>query len=156
MWSCVLRCSLIPLTDVLITVIAVSCTNQVIRYQTPDRDWCSRPLNIHSLHTTATSRPLSYWLRLSFTPGINHSVLVYSRLNITHINFRNNLLVSYFMYRHLFTHSFPLHSSTMWNSLLKMVVLWVVAPCSPVEFYRRFRGARCLHHQDSGLRWLKN
>jgi hypothetical protein len=30
---------------------------------------------------------------------------------------------------------------------MKMAVLWVVAPCSLVEFERRFRGAHCLHHQ---------
>jgi hypothetical protein len=28
----------------------------------------------------------------------------------------------------------------------KMTVFWVVAPCSLVEIYRRFRGACCLHH----------
>jgi hypothetical protein len=33
-----------------------------------------------------------------------------------------------------------------------MAVFWVVAPCSPVEFCRRLRGACCLHHQgESGL-----
>jgi hypothetical protein len=30
---------------------------------------------------------------------------------------------------------------------MKMAVFWVVAPCSLVEVYRRFRGACCLHHQ---------
>jgi hypothetical protein len=29
----------------------------------------------------------------------------------------------------------------------KMAVFWVVAPCSLVEFYQRFRGHCCLHHQ---------
>jgi hypothetical protein len=29
----------------------------------------------------------------------------------------------------------------------KMAVFWVVALCSPVAVYRRFRGACCLHHQ---------
>jgi hypothetical protein len=29
----------------------------------------------------------------------------------------------------------------------KMAVLWVVAPCSLVEVYQRFRGPCCLHHQ---------
>jgi hypothetical protein len=29
----------------------------------------------------------------------------------------------------------------------KMAVFWVVAPCSLVQGYRRFRGACCLHHQ---------
>jgi hypothetical protein len=29
-----------------------------------------------------------------------------------------------------------------------MAVFWVVAPCSVVEVYGRFRGACCLHHQD--------
>jgi hypothetical protein len=30
---------------------------------------------------------------------------------------------------------------------MKMAVFWVVAPCSLVEVYRRFRGACRLHHQ---------
>jgi hypothetical protein len=30
---------------------------------------------------------------------------------------------------------------------LKMAVFWVVAPCSLVEVYQRFRGACCLYHQ---------
>jgi hypothetical protein len=40
----------------------------------------------------------------------------------------------------------------------KMAVFWVVAPCSLVEVYRRFRGADCLHlmmennPEDSHLR----
>jgi hypothetical protein len=29
----------------------------------------------------------------------------------------------------------------------KMAVFWVVAPCSMVEVYQRFRGPCCLHHQ---------
>jgi hypothetical protein len=29
----------------------------------------------------------------------------------------------------------------------KMAVLWIVAPCSLVEVYQRFRGPCCLHHQ---------
>jgi hypothetical protein len=28
-----------------------------------------------------------------------------------------------------------------------MAVFWVVAPCSLVEYYQRFRGPCCLHHQ---------
>jgi hypothetical protein len=37
------------------------------------------------------------------------------------------------------------------TSLMKSAVFWVVAPCSLVEVYRRFRGACCLHHQgDDG------
>jgi hypothetical protein len=28
---------------------------------------------------------------------------------------------------------------------MKMVVFWVVAPCGPVEIYRHFRGAYCVH-----------
>jgi hypothetical protein len=31
--------------------------------------------------------------------------------------------------------------------IMKMAVFWVVAPCSLVEVYRRFRGTCCLHHQ---------
>jgi hypothetical protein len=32
---------------------------------------------------------------------------------------------------------------------MKMAVLWVVAPCSLVEVYQRFRGPCCLHHHSS-------
>jgi hypothetical protein len=31
--------------------------------------------------------------------------------------------------------------------ILKMAVFCVVAPCSLVEVYQRFRGPCCLHHQ---------
>jgi hypothetical protein len=31
--------------------------------------------------------------------------------------------------------------------VMKMAVFWVVAPCSLVEVYQRFRGTCCLHHQ---------
>jgi hypothetical protein len=31
---------------------------------------------------------------------------------------------------------------------MKMAVFWVVAPCSLVEVYRRFKGAFCLHHES--------
>jgi hypothetical protein len=30
---------------------------------------------------------------------------------------------------------------------MEMAVFWVVAPCSLVEVYRRFRDVCCLHHQ---------
>jgi hypothetical protein len=30
---------------------------------------------------------------------------------------------------------------------MKFAVFWVVAPCSLVEVYQRFRGPCCLHHQ---------
>jgi hypothetical protein len=30
----------------------------------------------------------------------------------------------------------------------KMAVFWVVARCSLVEVYQRFRGPYCLHHQE--------
>jgi hypothetical protein len=30
---------------------------------------------------------------------------------------------------------------------MKMAVIWIVAPCSLVEVYRRFGGAFCLHYQ---------
>jgi hypothetical protein len=32
---------------------------------------------------------------------------------------------------------------------MKMAVFWVVALCSLVKVYRRFRGACCLHHYCS-------
>jgi hypothetical protein len=31
---------------------------------------------------------------------------------------------------------------------MKMAVFWVVAPCSLVEVYQRFRGPCCHHHQS--------
>jgi hypothetical protein len=34
-----------------------------------------------------------------------------------------------------------------WNYQLKMAVFWVIAPCSLIEIYRRFKGACYLHHQ---------
>jgi hypothetical protein len=33
------------------------------------------------------------------------------------------------------------------NSVLKMAVLWVVAPCGLVEVYRHFIGACCFYQQ---------
>jgi hypothetical protein len=33
------------------------------------------------------------------------------------------------------------------NIPMKMAVFWVVAPCSLVDVYQRFRGPCCLHHQ---------
>jgi hypothetical protein len=36
--------------------------------------------------------------------------------------------------------------------LLKIAVFWVVAPCSLVEVYQRFRGPCCLHHQGDALK----
>jgi hypothetical protein len=35
---------------------------------------------------------------------------------------------------------------------MKMAALWNVAPCSPMEVDRCFRGANCLHHQVDELR----
>jgi hypothetical protein len=32
--------------------------------------------------------------------------------------------------------------------IMKLAVFWVVAPCSLVEVYQRFRGTCCLHYQD--------
>jgi hypothetical protein len=34
---------------------------------------------------------------------------------------------------------------------MKMAVFWVVGPCSPVDVYRRIRGAYCFHHQGGGM-----
>jgi hypothetical protein len=34
---------------------------------------------------------------------------------------------------------------------MQMAVFWVVAPCSLVQVYRRFRDACCLHHQGDHL-----
>jgi hypothetical protein len=32
---------------------------------------------------------------------------------------------------------------------MQMAVFWIVAPCSLVEVYQRFRGTCCLHHQGT-------
>jgi hypothetical protein len=37
--------------------------------------------------------------------------------------------------------------SEEFNIFSKIAVFWVVAPCSLVEVYQRFRGPCCLHHQ---------
>jgi hypothetical protein len=34
------------------------------------------------------------------------------------------------------------------TEISRMAVFWVVAPCSLVEVYQRFRGPCCLHHQS--------
>jgi hypothetical protein len=39
---------------------------------------------------------------------------------------------------------------------VKMAVFWIVAPCSLVEVYQRFRGPCCLHHQGSDDRGSKD
>jgi hypothetical protein len=36
-----------------------------------------------------------------------------------------------------------------------MAVFWVVAPCSLVEVYQRFRGPCCLHHQGGKPWWWR-
>jgi hypothetical protein len=36
----------------------------------------------------------------------------------------------------------------------EMTVFWVVAPCSLVEVYQRFRGLSCLHHQGDKWRMM--
>jgi hypothetical protein len=44
----------------------------------------------------------------------------------------------------------PDNNDICWVELsngLKIAVFWVVAPCSLVEVYQRFRGPCCLHHQ---------
>jgi hypothetical protein len=55
------------------------------------------------------------------------------------------------------TQAFPLRNREKSRSVVgfevltavstKMAVFWVVAPCSLVEAYQRFRGPCCLHHQ---------
>jgi hypothetical protein len=38
------------------------------------------------------------------------------------------------------------------DDYLLMAVFWVVARCSLIEVYRRFKGACCLHHQGDDRR----
>jgi hypothetical protein len=49
-----------------------------------------------------------------------------------------------------------LFCSVIYVSQPKMAIFWIVAPCSLVEVYRRFRGACCLHYQgdDGGRKHL--
>jgi hypothetical protein len=43
---------------------------------------------------------------------------------------------------------------TYWIDLnMKMAIFWDIAPCNLVKFYRRFRGACCLHHKSDEL-WV--
>jgi hypothetical protein len=44
------------------------------------------------------------------------------------------------------------HASLNDKQYTGMAVFWVIAPCSLVEVYQRFRGACCLHHQ--GDEWM--
>jgi hypothetical protein len=39
---------------------------------------------------------------------------------------------------------------------MKMAVFWVVAPCSLVEVYQRFRVPCCLHHQGDNKEAARN
>jgi hypothetical protein len=41
-------------------------------------------------------------------------------------------------------------------SSINMIAFWNIAPCSPVEVDRRFRGAYCLHHQDNDTLLQRN
>jgi hypothetical protein len=40
--------------------------------------------------------------------------------------------------------------------IMKITVLWDVAPCSLVEVYRRFRGACCPHHPETLVNFYKS
>jgi hypothetical protein len=35
-----------------------------------------------------------------------------------------------------------------------MAVFWVVAPCSLLEIYQRFRGPCCVHHQGDDIKFI--
>jgi hypothetical protein len=43
----------------------------------------------------------------------------------------------------------PLASEVLRKEIIKLAVFWVVASCSLVEVYRRFRGAFCLHYEGN-------
>jgi hypothetical protein len=45
-------------------------------------------------------------------------------------------------------HPFEAQSSSKQHLDLKMAVFWIVAPCSLVDIYLRFRGTCCTHHQS--------
>jgi hypothetical protein len=46
-------------------------------------------------------------------------------------------------------HKHPVGFEVLTTVSTKMAVFWVVAPCSLVEIYQRFRGPCCLHHQGA-------
>jgi hypothetical protein len=41
----------------------------------------------------------------------------------------------------------PVRFQFLTAASMKLAVIWVEAPCSLIEVYRRFRGTCCLHHQ---------
>jgi hypothetical protein len=48
------------------------------------------------------------------------------------------------------------HTEWQNNFRTEMAVFWVVAPCSLVEVYQRFRGPCCLHHQGELVSSINN
>jgi hypothetical protein len=47
----------------------------------------------------------------------------------------------------IINHKHVVRSQVLTMASIKMAAFWVVAPCTFIEVYRRFRGLRCLHHQ---------
>jgi hypothetical protein len=47
-----------------------------------------------------------------------------------------------------FTRAYKLRFQVLTVASMMTVVFFILAPCSLVEFYRRFRGDCCLHHQS--------
>jgi hypothetical protein len=54
---------------------------------------------------------------------------------------------NYFTFEFLTVVKKPVGFGVLTAVSTKMAVFWVVAPCSLVEVYQRFRGPCCLHHQ---------
>jgi hypothetical protein len=81
--------------------------------------------------------------------------LPYTRLDMFKFIFDESKLDSNYVFHKMFLISInnlnDVGSETLTSVTPKTAVFWVVAPCSLVEVYRRFRGPRCLYHQTDGL-----
>jgi hypothetical protein len=62
-------------------------------------------------------------------------------------NLTNNIILSSGSW------NIPQVHHTTWNAVttLKMTVFWDISPCSLVEVHQHFRGAYCLHHDNTVL-----
>jgi hypothetical protein len=76
--------------------------------------------------------------------GSEQSSLKQAKAVITGTCYYSNIFYNnYFLFKNMSKRFEVLEAASM-----KMAVFWVVAPCSRVEVYRRFREACCLHHQS--------
>jgi hypothetical protein len=93
------------------------------------------------------SRNRLSWLRFSWFPSVPPGKYRDSTLNWAKTASFDILSNSSFIDHHIVWRYTSLHKPQINKKYVKMAVSWVVAPCSLVEVYRRFRDACCLHHQ---------